>query len=80
MSPDLAQAAAQLAAAGATQLVVVPLFLGTGGHLRQDLPAMLAAAQAAAGIPMTAVTAVGEEDGVLAAMAEYCIRSGARRT
>ncbi|HEY7761204.1 MAG TPA: CbiX/SirB N-terminal domain-containing protein [Burkholderiales bacterium] len=80
VSPDLAQAAAQLAAAGATQLVVVPLFLGTGGHLRQDLPAMLAAAQAAAGIPMTAVTAVGEEDGVLAAMAEYCIRSGARRT
>jgi sirohydrochlorin cobaltochelatase len=80
MPPDLAQAATQLAAAGATRLVVVPLFLGTGGHLRQDLPAMLAAAQAAAGIPMTAVTAVGEEDGVLAAMAEYCIRSGARRT
>lgn len=76
MTPDLTQAATQLAAAGATRLVVVPLFLGTGGHLRQDLPAMLAAAQAAAGIPMTAATAVGEDDSVLAAMAEYCVRSG----
>ena len=79
MAPDLAQAATQLAAAGATRLVVVPLFLGTGGHLREDLPVMLAAAQAAAGIPMTTATAVGEHDGVLAAMAEYCVRSGARR-
>ncbi len=80
MSPDLTQAATQLAAAGATRLVVVPLFLGTGGHLRQDLPAMLAAAQAAAGIPMIPAIAVGEDDGVLAAMADYCVRSGARRT
>jgi sirohydrochlorin cobaltochelatase len=80
MSPDLAQAATQLAATGATQLTVVPLFLGTGGHLRQDLPEMLATAQAAAGIPMTAVAAVGEDAGVLAAMAEYCVRSGARPT
>jgi sirohydrochlorin cobaltochelatase len=80
MPPDLAQAATQLAAAGATRLTVVPLFLGTGGHLRQDLPEMLATAQAAAGIPITAVAAVGEDPGVLAAMAEYCVRSGARPT
>jgi sirohydrochlorin cobaltochelatase len=80
MPPDLAQAATQLAAAGATRLTVVPLFLGTGGHLRQDLPEMLATAQAAVGIPMTSVAAVGENPGVLAAMAEYCVRSGARPT
>jgi sirohydrochlorin cobaltochelatase len=80
MSPDLTQAATRLAAAGATRLVVVPLFLGAGGHLRQDLPPMLAAAQAAAGIPMTTAAAVGEDDDVLAAIAEYCLRSAARRT
>ena len=80
MSPDLTQAATQLAEAGATQLTVVPLFLGTGGHLRRDLPVLLATAQAAAGVPMTAVSAVGDDDYVLASMAEYCIRSGSRPT
>jgi sirohydrochlorin cobaltochelatase len=80
MSPDLTQAATELAAAGAKRLTLVPLFLGTGGHLRQDLPALLAAAQAAAGVPITAVPAVAEDDRVLAAMAEYCVRSGARPT
>lgn len=80
MSPDLTQAATELVAAGAERLTLVPLFLGTGGHLRQDLPALLAAAEAAAGVPITAVAAVAEDDRVLAAMAEYCVRSGARPT
>jgi len=78
MSPDLAQAAMTLATAGASRISVVPLFLGTGGHLRQDLPALIAKAQAVVDIPLSAVAPVGEDASVLAAMAEYCLRSGAQ--
>ena len=80
MSPDLTQAAVALAGSGAGRIVVVPLFLGTGGHLRQDLPALVAQAQAAAGVALTTVTAAGEDESVLAAMADYCLRSASQPT
>jgi sirohydrochlorin cobaltochelatase len=41
MSPSLPEAGAALCAAGCTHIEVLPMFLGTGGHLRQDLPPML---------------------------------------
>jgi sirohydrochlorin cobaltochelatase len=41
MSPSLQDAGAQLCAGGCTQVDVLPMFLGTGGHLREDLPPML---------------------------------------
>jgi len=41
MSPGLPEAGAALCAAGCTHIEVLPMFLGTGGHLRQDLPPML---------------------------------------
>jgi sirohydrochlorin cobaltochelatase len=36
--PDLATAAAELVAAGADTIRVLPLFLGVGKHAREDLP------------------------------------------
>jgi sirohydrochlorin cobaltochelatase len=41
MAPSLQDAAAQLCAAGCSQVDVLPMFLGTGGHLRKDLPPMV---------------------------------------
>ena len=41
MSPSLDEAAAALAAAGCERVDVLPMFLGTGGHLRRDLPPMI---------------------------------------
>ena len=41
MQPDLQDAATQLCAAGCTRVDVLPMFLGTGGHVRRDLPPML---------------------------------------
>ncbi len=41
-TPALPEAAAELVAAGATSVRIVPMFLGTGRHAREDLPALVA--------------------------------------
>ncbi len=75
MAPDLVTACAELVQRGASRIVVVPAFLGTGGHVRQDLPALLDAARRKTGVAVTSVDAVGEDRRVLSAMADYCLRS-----
>jgi sirohydrochlorin cobaltochelatase len=64
--PDLATAASQLAAAGATQVTVVPMFLGTGRHARNDLPVLVdALRQAHPAVRFTLRQAVGEDPRVV---------------
>jgi sirohydrochlorin cobaltochelatase len=41
--PTLADAARELVAAGATSVSVTPMFLGSGKHVREDLPVLLQA-------------------------------------
>ena len=41
MSPSLQEAGDALCAAGCRRIEVLPMFLGSGGHLRQDLPPLL---------------------------------------
>lgn len=70
MAPDLPTAGAELARAGCGRVAVVPLFLGAGGHVRRDLPALVDALQAA--WPDTAFTlhrAAGEDPLVIDALA-----------
>lgn len=71
MSPALPEAGRRLAALGCTQVSVVPLFLGAGGHVRKNLPALLAdLAQAHAGVSWQLQPAIGEIDSVVQAMAD----------
>ena len=42
MSPSLAEAVDALAAEGAKSIRVVPVFLGPGGHTKEDLPKLVA--------------------------------------
>jgi sirohydrochlorin cobaltochelatase len=44
-TPGLPSAAAELVAAGADHLTIVPMFLGTGRHAREDLPRLVAQLQ-----------------------------------
>ena len=75
MKPDLAEAVAALAAAGARSIRVVPLFLGSGAHVKHDLPRLVAAAREAhAGLQLTLEPPIGEQPAVLAAIAR-AIRS-----
>ena len=45
MKPSLDEAIASLAAAGARRVRIVPAFLGAGGHVKNDLPKLAAAAR-----------------------------------
>jgi len=70
MQPDLAAAAARLVEHGCTRVGVVPLFLGTGGHVRRDLPQLLAQLQSRhPGTHWTLCDPVGEHPDVIAAIA-----------
>ena len=45
--PDLASATAQLVVSGATAVNIVPMFLGAGKHVREDLPTLVDTLRAA---------------------------------
>ena len=75
MQPTLALAGEELCAAGCQQVDVVPVFLGTGGHVRRDLPGMLA--QLSERFPQVRwrlQRALGERDSVIGAMAQEAVR------
>lgn len=75
MTPPLPEAIAQAVAAGSTAITVIPVFFGQGGHVRRDLPALIAQCQARhPDIDIRCAGAAGEDDGVLHALAEFCLR------
>ena len=76
MTPALAPAVDALVLEGVEDVTVVPVFLGQGGHLLRDLPLLVDGLRAAhPGLHLQVVGAIGEDPGVQAAMADYCIRS-----
>jgi sirohydrochlorin cobaltochelatase len=75
MPPTLAQAGAEVAQAGATSVSVVPMFLGAGGHVRRDLPALLQALQQQQ-VRWGLRPAIGEAPAVIEAMAREAADPG----
>jgi sirohydrochlorin cobaltochelatase len=74
MTPSLADEVESLLARGIADITVVPVFLGQGGHLLRDLPAIADQLRAAhPDLRLTVAGAVGEDPGVQAAMAAYCV-------
>ncbi|MCC6194271.1 MAG: CbiX/SirB N-terminal domain-containing protein [Burkholderiales bacterium] len=65
MQPDLLTAAGALAARGCRSLRIVPVFLGQGGHVREDLPeAVNALRERYPGLEVELRIAIGEDDAV----------------
>jgi len=74
MTPDLAAAAATLIASGCSEVRVVPVFLGQGGHVRSDLPRLVQAISARhPGMAIRAAVPIGEHDAVLDCIAALCV-------
>ena len=75
MAPDLDAAATALSDSGCRAITVVPVFLGQGGHVRQDLPQLVEiAASRHPECTFRLADAAGEDDAVLDAIAAYCLR------
>ncbi|MDM0013366.1 CbiX/SirB N-terminal domain-containing protein [Variovorax sp. J22P168] len=76
VAPDLPTAAGALIAAGARRVRVVPLFLGMGRHVREDLPQLLDELRARhPAVEFTLRTAVGEDSEVVALLARKALES-----
>ena len=76
MQPSLEEAVASLAASGATQITVVPVFFGQGGHLRNDFPVLLEECRHQfPAITLSATPAAGEDLAVLQAILDFGARA-----
>ena len=73
MSPSLPEVIDQLVLEAYSEIEVIPIFLGQGGHIRKDFPAILDECQSKhPQLILSAKPAVGEDIGVLQAIAKYC--------
>jgi sirohydrochlorin cobaltochelatase len=74
MTPSLRDAGNALALAGCERIDVVPLFLGAGGHVRNDLPVLVAELRTAhPGVRWHLQRPIGEIDSVIEAMASAAV-------
>ncbi|MBT8585655.1 cobalamin biosynthesis protein CbiX [Polynucleobacter paneuropaeus] len=72
MQPSLSEAIAKLTAVGASEIIVVPVFFGQGGHLRNDFPKLLEECRSQyPNIALSTTPAVGEDLAVLQAIIDF---------
>jgi sirohydrochlorin cobaltochelatase len=70
MRPTLEEAVGRLASKGAKRIRIVPVFLGVGGHIKEDLPKLADAARARhAGLEIVLERTIGEREEVTDAIA-----------
>ncbi|HEY4299151.1 MAG TPA: CbiX/SirB N-terminal domain-containing protein [Paraburkholderia sp.] len=75
MEPDLPTAVGRLVAQGCDAVTVVPVFFGQGGHVRKDLPEIVERCRELhPSVDIRCAVAVGEDESVLDAVAQYCLR------
>lgn len=77
--PDLMAAARGLIADGCKAITIVPLFLGQGGHAREDLPRLAAEVQRTyPDVALRLARTIGESHSVLDAIASACLHEAGR--
>jgi sirohydrochlorin cobaltochelatase len=76
MRPALEEAAAVLVREGRKRVTIVPLFLAQGGHLKEDLPKLVAALRGEhAGVEFEVTPALGDAPEMMDAMAAWVQRA-----
>ena len=76
VAPDLETAVGALVAAGARSIRVVPLFLGMGKHVREDLPRLVEALRVRyPAVPISLRQAVGEAPDVIELLARKALET-----
>jgi len=76
MSPSLDEAATRLVDKGIETVVIVPLFLAQGAHLKRELPAMVEKIRKRhVKTAFRVAPALGDSPEILAAIAEWVLRA-----
>lgn len=76
MEPSLVGAVDALKRQGASDITVVPVFFGQGGHLRNDFPVILEKCRSQfPEVILRATHAVGESDSVLQAIINFSVKA-----
>jgi sirohydrochlorin cobaltochelatase len=74
MSPNLPDCAAQLIAQGAEKVVILPMFIARGGHLKKEVPEMLGELRCTyPNVEFSLGGAIGEHETVVQAMASAAL-------
>jgi len=74
MSPTLEEAIAAVIAEGAPAVTVYPLFMAQGGHLKSDLPRILADIRAShPHVPIGLESAIGDVPEIVEAIARWIV-------
>lgn len=76
IAPRLPECVAGLAAGGAAKIVVVPMFIAPGGHLKREVPEMLDLLRSThPGVQFVLGEAIGQNEIVVQAMAEATLQA-----
>jgi sirohydrochlorin cobaltochelatase len=76
IAPSLPESTAQLVARGARKIVVLPMFIAQGGHLKREVPEMLDALRSTyPEVQFSLGAAVGENEIVVQAMASAALQA-----
>jgi sirohydrochlorin cobaltochelatase len=74
MQPPLRESVMKLASAGHRRIVVAPLFMARGGHLKHDIPQLLAGLRDAhPGVAIELLPAIGDSEAILGAIADWLL-------
>lgn len=75
MAPSLADAVTAMTTDGFDRITLVPLFLAQGGHLKKDLPVLLADIRARhPGVDIRVTPAIGDAPELVSAIAQWALR------
>jgi sirohydrochlorin cobaltochelatase len=75
MTPDLPTAVARVTLAGVRRVTVIPLFLGAGGHVKEDLAGLIEALERThPAVEFYVTSPIGEDDELVAAIAGWVVR------
>ena len=76
IAPSLPESTARLVAEGARKIVVLPLFIARGGHLKRQVPEMLDGLRSTyPDVQFSLGTAIGENEIVVQAMASAALEA-----
>jgi sirohydrochlorin cobaltochelatase len=74
MTPNLLLAAEELIASGCDALLIVPIFFGQGGHVREDVPALVDVLRKRwTGVPVSVSRTAGDDSAVVEALTSFCL-------